>query len=77
MGDGFEKPEVATATGVAGMFGYLGGALFTLLVGRLANTIGYEPLFAVLFAFDLVAAATLWAFIGVRGGRTAAARAAE
>ena len=56
MGDVFEKPEVATATGVAGMFGYLGGALFTLMVGALANTIGYEPLFAMLFLFDLVAA---------------------
>jgi len=79
MGDVFEKSEVATATGVAGMFGYLGGAIFTLVVGALANTIGYEPLFAVLFAFDLVAAATLWGFIGVRGGKAAAqqARAAE
>lgn len=76
MGDVFEKPEVATATGVAGMFGYLGGALFTLLVGQLAGAIGYEPLFAMLFAFDLVAAATLWAFIGVRPG-TAVAQAAE
>ena len=69
MGDVFEKSDVATATGVAGMFGYLGGALFTLLVGALAATIGYEPLFALLFAFDLVAAATLWAFIGVRRGQ--------
>jgi ACS family hexuronate transporter-like MFS transporter len=76
MGDVFEKSEVATATGVAGMFGYLGGALFTLLLGALANTVGYEPLFALLFLFDLVAAATLWAFIGVRGG-TAVAQAAE
>ncbi len=66
MGDVFEKSDVATATGIAGMFGYLGGAVFTLMVGQLANTIGYEPLFAVLVLFDLVAAATLWAFIGVR-----------
>ena len=64
VGDVFEKPEVATATGVAGMFGYLGGALFTLMVGALANTIGYEPLFALLFLFDLIAAALLWLFIG-------------
>ncbi len=64
MGDVFEKPEVATATGVAGMFGYLGGALFTLAVGQLANTLGYEPLFAMLFVFDLVAAAALWLFVG-------------
>ena len=69
MGDVFEKPEIATATGVAGMFGYLGGALFTLLVGALANTIGFEPLFALLFAFDLVAAAVLWIFLGVGRGR--------
>jgi MFS transporter, ACS family, aldohexuronate transporter len=71
MGDVFEKPDVATATGVAGMFGYLGGALFTLMVGALASSIGYEPLFALLFLFDLVAAATLWAFIGVRHGQVA------
>ncbi len=75
MGDVFEKSDVATATGVAGMFGYLGGAGFTLLVGALAATFGYEPLFVLLFAFDLVAAATLWGFIGVRGGKVAQAAA--
>ena len=66
MGDVFEEKDVGTATGVAGMFGYLGGALFTLVVGQLANSIGYEPLFALLFLFDIAAAAALWAFIGVR-----------
>ena len=65
VGDVFDKSEVATATGIAGMFGYLGGALFTLVVGALANTIGYEPLFALLFFFDLAAAALLWLFIGL------------
>ena len=75
MGDIFEKPEVATATGVAGMFGYLGGALFTLTVGALANSIGYEPLFAMLFLFDLAAALALWAFIGVRRELRTALRA--
>jgi ACS family hexuronate transporter-like MFS transporter len=73
MGDVFDKAEVATATGVAGMFGYLGGALFTLAVGRLADTLGYEPLFAVLFLFDLIAAAALWAFLGAKPMRTALA----
>jgi ACS family hexuronate transporter-like MFS transporter len=66
MGDVFDRSEVATATGVAGMFGYLGGALFTLAVGRLADTLGYEPLFALLFLFDIVAAGALWAFVGAR-----------
>ena len=66
MGDVVETADVATATGIAGMFGYLGGALFTLTVGALASTLGYEPLFAMLFLFDIVAALVLWAFIGVR-----------
>jgi len=69
MGDVFAKSDVATATGVAGMFGYLGGALFTLVVGQLANTIGYEPLFAMLFLFDITAAVALWAFLGQRRRR--------
>ncbi len=64
---GGETAENATATGIAGMLGYLGGALFTLTVGALANTIDYEPLFALLFLFDVVAAIVLWAFVGVRG----------
>lgn len=71
VGDVFDKSDVATATGVAGMFGYLGGAAFTLVVGALANTVGYEPLFALLFVFDLVASIALWKFIGVRVGRAA------
>ncbi len=77
VGDVFEKPEVATATGIAGMFGYLGGAIFTLMVGQLANTIGYEPLFAMLFLFDLIAAAVLWIFIGRSHGPIRAAVPAE
>ena len=76
MGDVFEKTEIGTATGVAGMFGYLGAAMFTLVLGALASTVGYEPMFAVLFLFDLVAAATLWAFIGVRPGMAEAQAAA-
>ena len=77
MGDVFEKPEVATATGVAGMFGYLGGALFTLVVGAPRQTVGYEPLFAMLFLFDLIAAAVLWLFIGRSPGPIPAAAPAE
>jgi ACS family hexuronate transporter-like MFS transporter len=77
VGDVFEKSEVATATGIAGMFGYLGGAAFTLVVGALATTIGYEPLFALLFLFDLVAAAVLWLFVGPRRGAPAVAQPAE
>lgn len=77
VGDVFEKSEVATATGIAGMFGYLGGALFTLVVGQLANTIGYEPLFTLLFFFDITAAALLWLFIGRTSVPQALAQPAE
>ena len=41
--DAFEKQDVATATGFGGMAGYLGGTSFSLLIGELATTIGYEP----------------------------------
>lgn len=54
--DSFGKNEVATATGMGGMFGYLGAAAFTMVFGVLVTKVGYSPLFVVLAAFDLVAA---------------------
>jgi MFS transporter, ACS family, hexuronate transporter len=57
--DMFGKDEVATATGMGGMAGYLGAAAFTALFGVLVTRIGYSPLFVVLAVFDLVAAAVV------------------
>ncbi|WP_233855481.1 MFS transporter [Paraburkholderia sp. HD33-4] len=54
--DMFGKHEVATATGMGGMAGYLGAAAFTALFGVLVTQIGYSPLFVVLAVFDLIAA---------------------
>ena len=54
--DSFGKNEVATATGMGGMFGYLGAAAFTMVFGVLVTKVGYSPLFVVLAAFDLIAA---------------------
>ena len=54
--DMFGKHEVATATGMGGMFGYLGAAAFTAVFGMLVTRVGYSPLFVVLTAFDLVGA---------------------
>ena len=54
--DLFGKNEVATATGLGGMMGYLGAAGFTALFGVLVTQVGYSPLFVVLAAFDLIAA---------------------
>ncbi|MGF6374607.1 ACS family hexuronate transporter-like MFS transporter [Paraburkholderia sp. RAU6.4a] len=54
--DMFGRHEVATATGMGGMAGYLGAAAFTALFGVLVTQIGYSPLFVVLAVFDLIAA---------------------
>lgn len=54
--DMFGKNEVATATGMGGMSGYLGAAAFTALFGVLVTQVGYSPLFVALAVLDLVAA---------------------
>jgi len=59
--DIFGKHEVATATGLGGMMGYLGAAVFTLAFGILVTKIGYSPLFVVLAVFDFIAAAVVFA----------------
>src|SRR5215217_603079 len=64
--DSFEKQNVATATGFGGMAGYLGGTLFSLMIGALATTIGYEPLFVCLSVFDIIALIVVWVVIGER-----------
>lgn len=67
VSDTFEKSAVASSTGFAGMCGYLGGMIFTLIVGSLADAIGFEPLFFCLFLFDILAVLMLWALVGERG----------
>lgn len=54
--DVFGKNEVATATGLGGMCGYLGATLFTLLFGVLVTVVGYSPLFVLLALLDIIAA---------------------
>jgi ACS family hexuronate transporter-like MFS transporter len=58
--DVFGKNEVATATGLGGMMGYLGAAAFTALFGVMVSQVGYGPLFAVLAVFDLIGAAVVF-----------------
>ncbi|QJU59128.1 MFS transporter [Sphingomonas sp. AP4-R1] len=57
--DVFTAEEVGTANGFVGQAGWVGGLLFSLLIGQLADLIGYAPLFACLSVFDLIAAAIL------------------
>lgn len=60
VSDSFNKTEVATATGLGGMLGQMGAAIFTLLFGLLVTQIGYGPLFVMLACFDIVAAIIIW-----------------
>lgn len=58
--DLFGKNEVARATGLGGMMGFLGAAAFTALFGILVTKVGYGPLFMVLAVFDLLAAVAVF-----------------
>jgi len=61
--DTFGKNDVATATGLTGMAGYLGGTIFSLIVGALAATVGYNPLFVALALFDIIGAIVVWTML--------------
>ena len=50
-----------------GMAGYLGGTLFSLLIGQLATTIGYEPLFVCLSVFDIIAFVVVGSYSAIVG----------
>ena len=54
---------VATATGMAGSAAWIGGLSFLLIIGSLADVVGYEPLFVCLASFDLVGAIVLWTLL--------------
>lgn len=71
--DVFTPEEVGTANGFVGQAGWVGGLLFSLLIGQLADTVGYAPLFGALAVFDLIGAAVLIA--GLRILTTAEQRA--
>jgi ACS family hexuronate transporter-like MFS transporter len=61
--DLFPVRVVATANGLSGAIGGLGGTIFTMVVGAVAMTIGYAPLFVAIALFDLVGSACLWALL--------------
>ena len=64
--DIFAEAEVATANGLTGMASWTGGMTFSLLIGALAERVGYGPLFGCLGAFDLLGACILIALIRPR-----------
>jgi len=61
--DVFKPSELGTANGFVGQAGWVGGLLFSLLIGQLADSVGYAPLFGALAIFDLIGAAILIIFI--------------
>jgi ACS family hexuronate transporter-like MFS transporter len=61
--DMFDSRTVGTASGMAGTAAWIGGMLFTLLIGQSADAWGYDPLFAALAALDLLAAGVLWSLL--------------
>lgn len=66
--DVFDSRTVGTASGMAGTSAWVGGMLFTLLIGQSADQFGYNPLFVALAALDLVAAVVLWGLLRSDGG---------
>jgi ACS family hexuronate transporter-like MFS transporter len=54
--DLFSSHEVATANGLAGTAGWTGGLAFSLGVGALAHSVGFNALFICLTIFDIIAA---------------------
>lgn len=61
--DVFDKRTVGTASGMAGTAAWIGGMLFTLLIGQGADSFGYNPLFIALAALDLLGAVVLWGLL--------------
>lgn len=68
--DVFDPKTVGTATGMAGTIAWIGGMLFTLVIGQSADAYGYDPLFVALGALDVVGALVLWPML--RGRQDAA-----
>ncbi len=57
--DCYPAHEVGMANGFVSQAGWIGGLLFSLLIGQLADTVGFGPLFGALGVFDIVGALIL------------------
>jgi len=61
--DLFRRNEVATVSGMAGTCGNLGVLIFSLLIGGLVATVGYDPFFYALGVLDILGAIVLWTLV--------------
>jgi ACS family hexuronate transporter-like MFS transporter len=57
--DVYPPEDVGMANGFVGQMGWIGGLLFSLLIGQMADRVGFGPLFGALGVFDLIGAAVL------------------
>ncbi len=57
--DVYAPEDVGLANGFVGQAGWIGGLLFSLLIGQLADKVGFGPLFGALGVFDLIGAVVL------------------
>ena len=64
--DVFDTRTVGTASGMAGTIAWLGGMVFTFVIGKSADAMGYDPLFIALAALDLIGAVVLWGLLRTR-----------
>jgi ACS family hexuronate transporter-like MFS transporter len=64
--DLYKRNEVGTVAGLAGTCGNAGVLVFSLLLGSLVTTIGYDPFFYALGVLDLVGAVVLWTLVRER-----------
>ena len=74
--DLFRRNEIGTVAGLAGTMANLGVLLFSLLMGALVTTIGYNPFFFALGVLDLIGAVVLWTLVRERPSQAAASAAA-
>jgi ACS family hexuronate transporter-like MFS transporter len=56
----FAPHEIASAVGLTGSAGYVGGLLFSLAIGAVASRIGFGPVFFSMWMLDLAAAGLVW-----------------
>jgi MFS transporter, ACS family, hexuronate transporter len=61
--DLFPESTVATANGLSGTTAVFGGMLFTAVIGRVAKSIGYGPLFTAIAFLDIIGIAFLWSLL--------------
>jgi ACS family hexuronate transporter-like MFS transporter len=62
----FDKNQVATVNGMRGSSAWIASFLFSLLIGAVADTVGFNPLFIAMGFFDLIGAVFLIALIAER-----------